>query len=177
MLCAGARSKTRSLVNSLMNSKCWSGWKFVAMICIQYPSSSRSNCLLNPLNGTVSRASGHVLGTLASVWRVANPPSSGRPGTSSLVWPARFLSKSRTSTPSVDLPNSLNAFSNLFRSDATFAAKVRVGGGAITIRLSGTFLFRFGVTGSHSNIMCREGRFLILFGPLCRWVIRYANWS
>ena len=75
-----ARSKTRSLANSLMDGKCWSGWEFVAMISIQYPSSSRSNCLLKPPNGNVSRASGQVLGTLASVWRVVivHPPVVGQ---------------------------------------------------------------------------------------------------
>ena len=42
-----------------------------------------------------------------------NPPSSGRPGTSSLVMPAV------ASTPSVNFPNSAKASSNLSKSDAS----------------------------------------------------------
>ena len=57
--------------------------------------------------------------TLASVWRVLNPPSSGRPGTSSLVMPARLLSNSMASTPCVNFPNSAKASSNLSKSDAS----------------------------------------------------------
>ena len=98
-----------------MEPSCSSGLALVAYTSKQKPSRSLSRCLLKPLNGTVSLASGQVLGTLANDCMV-NPPFSGRPATSSLVCPACCLSRDAGSTPAVSLPNSLKASSNLSKS-------------------------------------------------------------
>ena len=85
-----------------MEPSCSSGSALVAYTCKQKPSRSRSRCLLNPLNGTVSLASGQVLGTLANDCKVVNPPLSGRPATSSFVCPECCLSRDAGLTPAVN---------------------------------------------------------------------------
>ena len=66
---------------------CASGFRLVAKIWKQYPSNSRSICLLSPSRGIVRRARGQVRGRCTNSCSFSCPSIDGTPAASSLVTP------------------------------------------------------------------------------------------
>ena len=73
---------------------CASGFWLVAKIWKQYPSNSRSICLLRPSSGMVRRANGQVLGRCTNSCSFSCPSTNRTPAASSLVTPLEYRLRS-----------------------------------------------------------------------------------
>ena len=98
---------------------CGSGSRLVANIWKQYPSKSRSICLLSPASGIVSLANGQVRGKCTNSCSFSCPFSNWTPDASSLVTPLEYRVRSMSYSPSARLRKASYAVSNLSWSEAT----------------------------------------------------------
>ena len=73
---------------------CASGSRLVAKIWKQYPSNSRSICLLSPSRGIVRRARSQVRGRCTNSCSFSCPSINGTPAASSLVTPLGYRLRS-----------------------------------------------------------------------------------
>ena len=116
---------------------CGSGSRLVANIWKQYPSKSRSICLLSPASGIVSRANGQVRGKCTNSCSFSCPFSNWTPGASSLVTPLEYRVRSMLYSPSARSRKASYAVSNLSWSEATDEASKLVHSESVE-ELSGT---------------------------------------
>ena len=85
-----AKIQVRCVAGWMTLPLCVSGSRLVAKIWKQYPSKSRSICLLSPASGIVSRANGQVRGKCTNSCSFSCPSSNWTPAASSLVTPLEY---------------------------------------------------------------------------------------